>query len=89
MDLAATEGGQWHQSQPDYCMAQDRDEKLFRNMAFWQPRFHNLDHQAIFALIARGWPGWLKLYRRRRQTSPLQLPPVEEQDEQMRLFGEL
>jgi hypothetical protein len=82
-------GGQWHQSQPDYCMALGGDEKLFRNMAFWQPRFHNSDHQAIVALITRGRPGRLKLYHRLCQTFPLQLPPVEEQDEQTRLFGEL
>jgi hypothetical protein len=70
-------------------MAQGGDKKLFRNMVFWQPRFHDSDHRAILALIMRGRPGRLKLYRQYRQTFPLQLPPVEEQDEQMRLFGEL
>ncbi len=34
MDLAAMEGGHWHQSQPDYCMARDADAKLIRNVAF-------------------------------------------------------
>jgi hypothetical protein len=58
-------------------------------MAFQQPRFHNSDHQVIVASITRGQPGGLKLYHQHRQTVPLQLPPVEEQDEQMRLFGEL
>ncbi len=70
-------------------MAQGGDKKLFRNMAFWQPRFQNLDHWAIIVLITRGRPGGLKLYRQHRQTFPLQLPPVEEQDEQTHLFGEL
>jgi hypothetical protein len=31
----------------------------------------------------------MKQYHRRRQTFTLQLPPGEERDEQMRLFGEL
>jgi hypothetical protein len=82
-------GGQWHQSQPDYCMARGGDEKLFHNMAFWQPRFHDLDHRAINALIKRGRPGRLKLYHQCQQMLPLQLPPVEEQDEQTCLYGEL
>ncbi len=40
-------------------------------------------------MIRRGRLRQLKLYRQRRQRFPLQLPPVEEQDQQMRLFGEL
>jgi hypothetical protein len=70
-------------------MAWDRDTKLFWNVAFLQPRIHNLDHWAVAASISRGQPGRLKRYHQRRQTFPLQLPLVEEQDEQTRLFGEL
>ncbi len=53
-------GGQWHHSQPDYCMARDGDTKLFQGIAFWRPQIHDLDHRAIIALI---YLGWLKLYR--------------------------
>ena len=82
-------GGQWHQSQPDYCMARERDGKLFRNVAVRRPRIHDSDHRAVVASIRRGRPGQLKAYRRGRMRFPLQLPPVEEQDEQTRRFGEL
>jgi hypothetical protein len=82
-------GVHWHQSQPDYCMAWGEDVKLFCNVAFWQPRFHTSDHRAIVASIVRGRHGRLKLYRQRCQRFPLQLPPVEEQDQQLRLFEEL
>jgi hypothetical protein len=82
-------GGQWHQSQPDYCMARDGDAKLFQGIAFWWPWIHDSDHRAVVALILRGWPGRLKPYRQCRQQYPLQLLPVEEQDEQTHLFGEL
>ena len=54
MDLAAMEGGQWHQSQPDYIMAWDGYAKLFQNIAIQRPRFHDLDHRSIVALIKRG-----------------------------------
>jgi hypothetical protein len=70
-------------------MARDGDTKLFWGVAFRRPWIHDLDHRAIVALILRGRPGWLKLYHQRRQRFPLQLPPVEEQDVQKRLFGEL
>jgi hypothetical protein len=70
-------------------MAWDGDAKLFRNVAIQRPRIHDLDHRAIVATIKRGQPGQLKLYHQRRQRFPLQLPPVEEQDQQTRLFGEL
>ncbi len=56
-------GGQWHQSQPDYCMARERDGKLFRNVAVRQPWIHDSDHRAVVASIRRGWPGQLKAYR--------------------------
>jgi hypothetical protein len=82
-------GGHWHQSQPDYCMARELDVRHFRNVAFWQPRIHNLDHRAVVASIRKGKVGKLKRYRKSRQTFPLQLPPAEEQDAQTRLFGEL
>jgi hypothetical protein len=82
-------GGQWHQSQQDHCMARDRDAKLFRNVAIQWPWFHDLDHRAVVVLILRGRPGQLKLYRQCHQRFPLQLSPVEEQDQQMHLFGEL
>jgi hypothetical protein len=70
-------------------MAWGKDAELFCNVAFWQPRFHTLDHWAVIASIVRGRHGQLKLYRRRCQRFPLQLPPVEEQDQQTHLFGEL
>jgi hypothetical protein len=70
-------------------MAWGKDAKLFCNVAFWQPRFHTLDHWAVVASIVRGRHGRPKLYRQRCQRFPLQLPPVEEQDQQTRLFGEL
>jgi hypothetical protein len=47
-------GGQWHQSQPDYCMAWDVDAKLFQNVAIQQPRIHDSDHRAIVKTIRRG-----------------------------------
>jgi hypothetical protein len=56
-------GRQWHQSQPDYCMARDGDAKLFQNVAIRRPRIHDSDHRAILATIKRGRPGQLKLYR--------------------------
>jgi hypothetical protein len=70
-----------------YGMGQRRE--AFRNVAFWQPRFHTSDHRAVVASIVRGRHGQLKLYCRRCQRFPLQLPPIEEQDQQTRLLGEL
>jgi hypothetical protein len=70
-------------------MSWGEDAKLFCNVAFWQPRFHTLDHWAVVASIVRGRQGRMKLYRRSRQRFPLHLPPVEEQDQLTRLFGEL
>ena len=61
----------------------------FRNVAFRQPRIHNSDHPAVVASIRKGKVGKLKRYRKSCQTFPLQLPPVEEQDAQTPLFGEL
>jgi hypothetical protein len=61
----------------------------FRNVAFRQPRIHNLDHRAVVTSIRKGKVGKLKRYRKSRQTFPLQLPPVKEQDAQTRLFEEL
>ncbi len=82
-------GGHWHQSQPDHCMARESDVRHFCNVAFWQPRIHNLDHRAIVTFIRKGKVGKLKRYRKSCQTFPLQLPPAEEQDAQTRVFGEL
>ncbi len=70
-------------------MAWSKDAKLFCNVAFWQPRFHTLDHWAVVASIVRGRQGQMKLYRRSRQWFPLHLPPVKEQDQLTRLFEEL
>jgi hypothetical protein len=82
-------GGHWHQSQPDYCMAWGEDAKLFRNVAFRQPRFHTSDHWAVVASIVRGRKGRMKLYRQSCQRFPLHLPPVKEQDQLTCLLGEL
>ncbi len=82
-------GGHWHQSQPDYCMARDADEKLIRNVAFQQPRIHTSDHCAVVMSLLRGQHGQLRQYCQCCQTFPLQLPLVEEQDEQTRLSGDL
>jgi hypothetical protein len=53
-------GGRRYQSQPDYIMAREEDTKAFRNVAFWRPRIHDLDHCTIVARILRGWKGRLK-----------------------------
>jgi hypothetical protein len=70
-------------------MAGDASVRHFWNVAFRQPRFHDSDHRAVVASIRKGKVGKLKRYRKSRQTFPLQLSPVEEQDVQTRLFGEL
>jgi hypothetical protein len=70
-------------------MAWGKDAKLFRNVAFRQPRFHTLDHRAVVASIVRGRQGQMKLYCQSCQRFPLHLPPVEEQDQLTRLLGEL
>jgi hypothetical protein len=70
-------------------MARESDVRHFRNVVFRQPRIHNLDHRVVVTSIRKGKVGKLKGYRKSRQTFPLQLPPVEEQDAQTRLFGEL
>jgi hypothetical protein len=51
--------------------------------------FHDLDHRAVVINISRGRKGKLKKYRRSRQTFPLQLAPLGEQDGVTRLFGRL
>ncbi len=58
-------------------------------MAVRRPRIHDSDHRAVVAKIWKGKPGQLKANRQRRLQFPLQPPPVEEQDEQTRLFGDL
>ncbi len=82
-------GGCWYQSQPKYIMAWEGDMKVFLNVAFQQPRIHNLDHCAVVATILRGRMGWLKKYLWSHQKFPLQLPPVEEKDQVMQLFRKL
>ena len=81
MNLAAAEGGRWYHSQPDYCLARERDVGQFWNVAFRRPRIHDLDHRAILVSISRGRTGRLKKYQRQCQKFPLTLLPVEEQDE--------
>ncbi len=68
-------GGQWHQSQPDYCMARDADAKLIWNVAFQQPRIHSLDHPTVVVLLLRGQHGQLRQYCQRRQMFPPATPP--------------
>ncbi len=89
MNLGTMEGGQWHQSQPDDSMARNVIAKLIWNVAFRQPQIHTSDHCAVVVLLLRGRHGWMKQQHWRSQTFPLQLPPVEEQDEQTYLFGGL
>jgi len=78
-------GGRWYHSQPDYIMAREGDTKAFRSVGFRQPRFHDSDHRAVIVKISRGREGKLKKYRRSRQTSPLQLAPLGEQDGKRRI----
>jgi hypothetical protein len=61
----------------------------FWNIAIRWPWIHDSDHRAIVMRIKSGWLGQLKQYRQCRQWFPLQLLPVEEQDQQTCLFGEL
>jgi hypothetical protein len=82
-------GGRWYHSQPDYIMARGVDMTAFRSVGFRQPRFHDSDHRAVVANISRGRKGRIKKYRRSRQTFPLQLAPLGEQDGVTRLFGRL
>ena len=89
MDLAAAEGGRWYTSQPDNVMAREGDTRAFWNVAFQRLRFHDLDHRVAVATILRGQKGRLKKYRQSCQKFPLQLPPLELQDEDTKIFGEL
>ena len=82
-------GGWWLQSQPNYCMARERDISIFCNVVFQQPGIHDLDPCAIVGYIARGRKGWLKKYRCCRQKFPLTLLPRKEHDKLTRLFGYL
>ena len=65
------------------------DTTAFRSVGFWQPRFHDTDHRAVVANISRGQNGRIKKYRQSRQTFPLKLAPLGEQDGATRLFGKL
>jgi hypothetical protein len=70
-------------------MAREKDTKAFRNVAFQQPRIHDLNHRAVVAAILRGRKGRLKKYWRSHQKFPLQLAPLGEQDRVTQLFGKL
>jgi hypothetical protein len=80
--------GKLHYSQPDYVMARDRDCRRFRSVGFRWPLYHDSDHRAVAATIKLGRRR-LKEYRRKRQELPLQLPPVEQQDDLTRAFEAL
>ncbi len=69
-----------HYSQPEYVMVQDQDCRQFRNVGFRWPRYHDSDHRAVVVTIKLGRRR-VKEYRRKRQEFPLQLPPVEQQDD--------
>jgi hypothetical protein len=56
---------------------------------FQQPRIHDSDLHAVGAAILRGQKGRLKKYWWSHQKFPLQLPPVEEQDQVTCQFGKL
>jgi hypothetical protein len=80
--------GKLHYLQPDYIMVHDRDYRRFRNVGFRWPRYHDSDHRAVVATIKSGRRR-LTEYRRKRQKFPLQLPPVEQQDDLTRAFEAL
>jgi hypothetical protein len=80
--------GKMHYSQPDYVMMRERDHRRFRNVGFRWPRYHDSDHRAVVATIKSG-ERRLKEYRKKRQEFPLQLPPVEQQDDLTRAFEAL
>jgi len=80
--------GKLHYSQPDYVMARDRDCRRFRNVGFRWLRYHDSDHRAVVATKKSGRRR-LKEYRRKHQEFPLQLPPVEQQDDLTRAFEAL
>ncbi len=62
--------------------------RRFRNVGFRWPRYHDSDHRAVVATIKLGRRR-LKEYRRKHQEFPLQLPPVEQQDDLTRAFEAL
>jgi hypothetical protein len=72
--------GKMHYLQPDYIMVRDRDCRRFWNVGFRWPQYHDTDHRAVVATIKSGRRR-LKEYQRKRQEFPLQLPPVEQQDD--------
>ena len=80
--------GKLHYLQPDYVMARDRDCRRFRNVGFRWPRYHDSDHRAVVATIKSGRRR-LTEYRKKRQKFPLQLPPVEQQDDLTQAFKAL
>jgi len=80
--------GKMHYSQPDYVMVRERVRRRFRKVGFRWPRYHDLDHRAVVATIKSG-ERRLTEYRKKRQEFPLQLPPVEQQDNLTRAFKAL
>jgi hypothetical protein len=58
--------GRWHHSQPDYILAREGDIRYFWKVAFWSPRVHDSDHQAV---VSRQ----LTTYCCKRQRLPLRL----------------
>jgi hypothetical protein len=89
MDLATTEGGTLASVPTRLLHGLGQRPEAFSHVAFWKPRFLTSDHRAVVASIVRRRHGRLKLYCRHCQQFPLQFPPVEEQDQQTGLFGEL
>jgi hypothetical protein len=47
-------GREWCYSQPDYILGNERITKRLRRVAFFSPRFHDLDHRAV---VATFWGG--------------------------------
>ena len=80
-----------HHLQLDYIFAREGDMRQLRGIGFWWPRYHNLDHRAIVATIQAGKRGkrWLKVYQRKRQEFPMQLPPQELRDNLTTAFAVL
>ena len=77
-----------HSLQLDYVMVRERDRRQFRKVGFRWPRYHDSDHRAVVATIKLG-ERRLTEYRKKRQEFPLQLPPVEQQDDLTRAFEAL
>jgi hypothetical protein len=77
-----------HHSQPDYILAREGDVRQLRAIKFWRLQYHESDYRAIVVTIRAGKQGKrrLKVYQRKRQEFPLQLPPQELWDDLMTAF---